>query len=107
MLYLLLIAMRGNPFHEISSSEINVNKLNLCLRTGCLQSERASGVFREQTKPVYEPVSIGTALSANCQIQLRANFYLNSKQMLYFLVRVMRGNPFHDISSSLFTFVRV
>ena len=107
VLYLLLIAMRGNPFHEISSSEINVNKLNLCLRTGCLQSERARGVFREQTKPVYEPVSIGTALSADCQIQLRANFYLNSKQMLYFLVRVMRGNPFHEISSSLFTFVRV
>ena len=34
--------------------------------TGCLQSERASGVFREQIKPVYEPVLIGSVLSATC-----------------------------------------
>ena len=42
--------------------------------SGCLQSERASGVFREQTKPVYEPVSIGTVLSANCPRQSRASY---------------------------------
>ena len=29
LLYLLLMAMRGNPFHVIRSSEINVNYQNL------------------------------------------------------------------------------
>ena len=29
VLYFLVMVMRGNHFHEISSSEINVNKLNL------------------------------------------------------------------------------
>ena len=42
-------------------------------RTGCLQSERASGVFRQQIKPVYEPVLISTVLSANCPRQSRAS----------------------------------